>query len=83
MKIVVAPDSFKGSLSAQEICMAVKKGILIVFPQAEVTELPLADGGEGIMESMVYSSNGWIHKREVHDPLSRKIEADFGVLGGP
>ncbi|WKA54453.1 glycerate kinase [Planococcus shixiaomingii] len=81
MKIVVAPDSFKGSLSAQGVCQAVKKGIQTVFPEAEVIELPLADGGEGIMESMVYASGGKIVKVTVRDPLLRAIESGFGVLG--
>ncbi|MGI2328102.1 glycerate kinase [Planococcus sp. YIM B11945] len=81
MKIVVAPDSFKGSLSAQAVCKSVKRGIHTVFPDAEVVELPLADGGEGIMESMVYASHGNIIKTDVHDPLKRKIEAGFGLLG--
>jgi len=81
MKIIVAPDSFKGSLSAQDVCTAVKRGIHTVFPGTEVIELPLADGGEGIMESMVYASGGKIIKTKVHDPLHRKIETEFGVLG--
>ena len=81
MKIVVAPDSFKGSLSAQEVCKAVKRGIHTVFPDTEVIELPLADGGEGIMESIVCASGGKIIKTKVYDPLHRKIEAGFGVLG--
>ncbi|TWT01886.1 glycerate kinase [Planomicrobium sp. CPCC 101079] len=81
MKIVVAPDSFKDSLSAQGVCKAAKEGILSVFPDAEVIELPLADGGEGIMESMVYATGGKTMKTEVHDPLLRKIESAYGVLG--
>lgn len=81
MKIVVAPDSFKGSLSAQGVCQAVKQGIHSVFPEAEVIELPLADGGEGITESMVYASGGTIQRAMVKDPLHRTIEAEFGVLG--
>lgn len=81
MKIVVAPDSFKGSLSAQGVCQAVKQGIHSVFPEAEVIELPLADGGEGITESMVYASGGTIQRATVKDPLHRTIEAEFGVLG--
>lgn len=81
MKIVVASDSFKGSLSAQGVCQAVKQGIHSVFPEAEVIELPLADGGEGITESMVYASGGTIQRAMVKDPLHRTIEAEFGVLG--
>jgi glycerate 2-kinase len=81
MKVVIAPDSFKGSVSAPEICKIVKKGILAVFQEAEVCEVPLADGGEGTMENMVYSSNGTVTTINVTDPLGRNIEASYGVLG--
>ncbi|PSL36262.1 glycerate kinase [Planomicrobium soli] len=81
MKIVVAPDSFKGSLSAQGVCKAVKEGIKAVFPDAEVIELPLADGGEGIMENMVYATGGKTVNTRAFDPLLRKIESAYGILG--
>lgn len=81
MKIVVAPDSFKGSISAQDICANVKKGIHLVLPEAEVIELPLADGGEGTMENMVYSSNGKKINVSVTGPLSVNVNAAYGVLG--
>ncbi|WP_261131607.1 glycerate kinase [Bacillus sp. Marseille-Q3570] len=81
MKVVIAPDSFKGSVSAKEVCAAIRKGVERVFPDSEVIELPLADGGEGTMENMVYSSNGTVNNIEVFDPLGRKIYAGYGVLG--
>ena len=81
MKIIIAPDSFKGSISAPEICGIVKSGVLEVFKNAEVCEVPLADGGEGTMENMVYSSNGTIITIDATDPLGRKIEGSYGVLG--
>lgn len=81
MKVVIAPDSFKGSVSAPEICKLVKKGILNVFPDAQVSEIPLADGGEGTMENMVYSTNGSITTVNVSDPLGRNIMAGYGILG--
>lgn len=81
MKIIVAPDSFKGSLSAPDICKIIKKGIVTVFPEAEVINLPLADGGEGTMENLVYSSNGKTISIDVKDPLGRKIKASYGILG--
>lgn len=81
MKIVIAPDSFKGSMSARNVCLAVKKGILRVFPRANVVEVPLADGGEGTVESMVYASTGSIREVEVKDPLGRSVIAAYGVLG--
>jgi glycerate kinase len=81
MKVVVAPDSFKGSISAPDICKFIKRGVEAVFPDATVTEVPLADGGEGTMENMVYSSNGTIEMVEVSDPLGRKVQASYGILG--
>ena len=81
MKFIIAPDSFKGSVSAPEICRIIKQGILHVFPEADVSEIPLADGGEGTMENLVYSSSGNIQTIDVHDPLGRKIKASYGIMG--
>jgi glycerate kinase len=81
MKIVVAPDSFKGSISARDLCTSVRKGIHSVDPTVEVVELPLADGGEGTLENMVYATNGKTYEVEVKDPLGRPITASYGVLG--
>ncbi|WP_075618852.1 glycerate kinase [Paenisporosarcina indica] len=81
MKVIIAPDSFKGSVSASEMCRIIKRGIVKVFPEAEVIEVPLADGGEGTMENLVYSSIGTIKTIDVHDPLGRKIKASYGILG--
>lgn len=81
MKIIVAPDSFKGSISARALCAAVKQGILRVFPEAEVVELPLADGGEGTMENLVYASRGRKVEVEVTGPLGNRVTAAYGVLG--
>jgi glycerate kinase len=81
MKIVVAPDSFKGSVSAAELCSAISRGILNVYRDCDVIQLPLADGGEGTTENMVYATGGTIHTTTVSDPLGRKVEAGYGVLG--
>jgi len=81
MKIVVAPDSFKGSMSASEICSVVKKGIENVMPTAQVKEIPLADGGEGTMDNLVYSTNGTTRQVEVVGPIGKKITASYGILG--
>lgn len=81
VKIVVAPDSFKGSISARDICLAVKKAVHQVVPDAQVVEIPLADGGEGTMENMVAASGGVKKQVEVTDPLGRRITAEYGVLG--
>jgi glycerate 2-kinase len=80
MKIVVAPDSFKGSLSAKDICKAVKMGAEKVFPDADVLEVPLADGGEGTMENMVYASGGKTIEVTVKGPLGLPVRASYGVL---
>ena len=60
MKIIIAPDSFKGSLSAVEVANAINKGIKNAYPEAETHLLPVADGGEGTMETLVAATNGEI-----------------------
>jgi glycerate kinase len=81
MKIVIAPDSFKGSLTALEVAHAIKAGIKRVVPEAEVDEVPMADGGEGTVQALVDATGGEIIAQEVCDPLGNRIRADFGVLG--
>ncbi|WLD93818.1 glycerate kinase [Alkalihalobacillus sp. AL-G] len=81
MKIVVAPDSFKGSISAKDICSTVTIGVKRVFPEAIVKEIPLADGGEGTMENMVHASNGTTKQVDVTGPIGKKIKAEYGLLG--
>lgn len=81
MKIILAPDSFKGSLSAKEMCQAMTKGIKRVNSQIQISEFPLADGGEGTLENLVYATEGTKHEVEVLDPLRRKMNAFYGVLG--
>ncbi len=58
MKIVIAPDSFKGSLTAMEACEAIKRGALRVIPDAEIITFPMSDGGEGTTQSLVDSLGG-------------------------
>lgn len=81
MKFVIAPDSFKGSISAKNICTSIKRGIQLVYPSADIVEVPLADGGEGTMDIMVWSSNGYKKEVTVKDPLGKEIQASYGVLG--
>lgn len=64
-----------------DICSAVKKGVLKVFPNANVIEIPLADGGEGTMENMIYATSGSKKQVMVTGPLGDKITAEYGVLG--
>ncbi|WP_077624712.1 glycerate kinase [Sediminibacillus massiliensis] len=81
MKVVVAPDSFKGSVSAKDICLAVETGIKRVFSDAIVDQIPLADGGEGTMENLVFASNGSTYPVNVTGPLGDKVQAAYGVMG--
>ena len=80
MKIVVAPDSFKGSVSALEAARAIEQGIRRVFPDAIIEKVPMADGGEGTVQSLVDATGGHIQTRRVLAPLGNEIEAKFGIL---
>jgi glycerate 2-kinase len=81
MKFVLAPDSFKESMTAKNAALAMEKGILSVFPDAECVIVPMADGGEGTVESLVSMTNGKIIKTEVLGPLGEKVIAEYGLLG--
>ena len=77
MKILIASDKFKDSLTAKEVCDGLMKGILRTFPFAEIETLPLADGGEGTLETLQSVWGGEFVSCEVQDPLSRKINANY------
>lgn len=81
MKFIIAPDSFKGSLSAKEVADAIKTGIAEILPDANCVLVPMADGGEGTMQALVDASSGRIIHTPVHDPLGRLIPSKFGLLG--
>jgi len=81
LKVVIAPDSYKGCLSALEVAKAMERGVLSVFPQAEVRKIPIADGGEGTVEALVAATNGQLRQTEVSGPLGNRIMAQWGVLG--
>ncbi|HET7580720.1 MAG TPA: glycerate kinase [Bacillales bacterium] len=81
MNILIAPDSFKGSVTAKEAARAMKQGIHNVKPDARVQIVPMADGGEGTMVSLVEATDGSIYETEVQDPLGRKITGHYGVSG--
>lgn len=81
MKIVIAPDSFKGSLSAKRVGVAIDKGIKRAFPEIATVIIPMADGGEGTMECLIEATEGRFVKATVKDPLGRDIESGFGILG--
>jgi glycerate kinase len=80
MKIVIAPDSFKGSLTAGEAADAIERGVLAVIPDAEIEKIPMADGGEGTMQALVTSAKGSIKEVETTGPLGRLINAQYGII---
>jgi glycerate kinase len=77
MKILIAPDKFKDALNAGDICTFLEKGILTTFPEAQCTLLPLADGGEGTLESLNTTLKGEFIIVETTDPLQRKVSATY------
>lgn len=81
MKIVIAPDSFKESLTALHVCEAVEKGIKTHFPNAEISKVPMADGGEGTVQSLVDATDGEVIQARVTGPLGKEVEAFYGILG--
>lgn len=81
MKIVIAPDSFKESLTALEVANAIEVGFRQVFPQAEYIKVPMADGGEGTVQSMVDATRGHLVDLEVTGPLGNRVMAQYGILG--
>lgn len=80
MKIVLAPDSFKESMTAKEVCEAMEKGIKKINPNIECVHVPMADGGEGTMQSLVDATGGEVYSLEVVGPLGRKVKAEYGIL---
>jgi glycerate kinase len=81
MKILIAPDKFKGSLEAAEVCKAAEAGISLAFPEALIKSIPLADGGEGTTQILTNFSNGRFVTASVQDPLGRQIDANYGISG--
>lgn len=81
MRILLAPDSFKGSLSATEVAQSMAAGIKKVLPHARTVELPLSDGGEGLVEALVKATGGKMLKARVTGPLGDPVEACWGLLG--
>ena len=81
MKVVIASDSFKGSLSSMDVAGAAAQGIADVFPDCEIVKVPVADGGEGSVDSLVSATGGKKISAASYDPLMRSMEASYGVLG--
>lgn len=82
MKIVVAPDSFKGSFSALEVSNAIEKGIRKIHKDANIVKIPVADGGEGTVDALVLVANGRYEELEVVGPLGEKTLAKYGIIDG-
>lgn len=81
MKIVVAPQSLKGSLTAAETGQAIARGARAVYPEATTAIVPVADGGEGTTQALVDATGGRLLEREVTGPLGEPVRAFFGLLG--
>ena len=81
MNIIVAPDSFKGSLTAAQAADAIVQGVRDVLPDAEIVQIPLADGGEGTVDALVSATRGRILRKQVAGPMGDPVEASFGILG--
>lgn len=79
MKIVLAIDSFKGSLTSAEAEQAAKEGILARFPDCEVVCIPIADGGEGTLSVMMEATQGTYRTTMAHNPCMEKIETQYGI----
>ncbi|MEX5567751.1 glycerate kinase [Pseudomonas syringae] len=80
MKIVIAPDSFKDSLSAQAVADAIASGLAEVWPHAELIKCPMADGGEGTIEALLAACNGELMSASVSGPLGAPVDAQWGWL---
>lgn len=81
MKFVLAPDSFKESMTALEVADSMERGLRRVFPDCEIVKVPMADGGEGTVRSLVDATEGKIITVEVMGPLHDPVNAEFGLLG--
>lgn len=79
-KIIIAPDSFKGSLTSTEVANAIEEGIKKVFPNCETVKMSIADGGEGTMDTLVSAMQGRKVSVKVHDPLMRPIVVEYGLV---
>jgi len=81
MKIVIAPDSFKENLTSLEVASEIETGLKRVWPDADYVKVPMADGGEGTVQSLVDATGGQFIKCEVTGPLGDKVQASYGLLG--
>jgi len=81
MRIIIAPQSLKGSLTAAEAGKAIAQGARVVYPEAEIDIVPIADGGEGTVQALVDATGGRMIRKTVTGPLGEPVDAFFGMLG--
>lgn len=81
MKVLIAPDSFKGSLTAREAAEAIAEGVRDALPDAEIVQVPMADGGEGTVQSLIDATGGIPVTKQVTGPLGAPVDATYGMLG--
>ena len=81
MRVVIAPQSFKGSVSGPVAARAIQQGVLRVFPEAETVLVPIADGGDGTLDALVEATAGQIFTSRVKGPLQQRVRARWGVMG--
>ena len=81
MKILLAPDKFKGTLTAARAARIMADAVRSIHPEAEILEFPLADGGEGTVQTLLHALHGELRQIPVHDPLGRIRNAEFGIAG--
>ena len=79
--ILLAPDSFKESMTAKEVCEAMERGIKKANSNISCVHVPMADGGEGTMQSLVDATNGKVYPLKVVGPLGNEVESQYGILG--
>ncbi|ENM3821079.1 glycerate kinase [Vibrio cholerae] len=81
MKVVIAPDSFKESLTAKQVCDSIQTGLARVWHYAKFVAIPVADGGEGTVQSLVDATQGRLVEVKVMGPQGKRVEAFYGMLG--
>ena len=81
MKVVIAPQTFKGGLMGVEVAQAIRQGVHAVYPEAETVEIPVADGGDGTLDALVRSTGGELFTSRVTGPLGEPVSAKWGVMG--
>jgi glycerate kinase len=79
MKIILAPDKFKGCMKSPQVCEILRRAFKEEFPEAEILSLPMADGGEGTVEALLSASGGELRCVRVSGPTGKEVEAQFGL----